>query len=99
GKTAPSRRTLLLSREQFARGNLIANTRSYEWETVNSCATRARTQLQRLAPGSGLADADEQSRSGSRGSAGSIDRLRRHWAGGPKLGMFRCHCPFFARAR
>ena len=54
----------------------------------------SRAQLQGLAPGSCHAHADEQSRSGSRGSAGSIDRLRRHRTGRPKLGMFRCHCSF-----
>src|SRR5438132_1778127 len=77
-KIAPSRQTLPRSRPQFAPANSIANTRSYERETVNSRATRARAQLQRLAPGSRHANADEQSRSGSRGSSGSIDRLRRH---------------------
>src|SRR5438874_1699519 len=98
-KTAPSRQTLPRLQQQFATANSIANTKSYERETVNSRTTRARAQLQRLAPGSGHANADEQSRSGSRGSSGPIDRLRRHRTGRPKLGMFRRHCPVFERAR
>src|SRR5437773_11534092 len=86
-KTALLRRTLPLSRQQFASERLIANTRRYEWETDNSRATRGKAQLQRLASGSGVADADEQCRSGSGGSAGSIDLLRRVGVGRANLGV------------
>ena len=54
---------------------------------VDSRAAReSELQLQRLAPGSRHANADEQSRSGSRGRSGPTDRLRRHRSRRAKLG-------------
>src|SRR5438105_1430415 len=98
-------------RKRFVAAISTANTKNYERETIRQSnasaartsdhprATGERTKLQRLAPGSGHADAHEQSRSRGRRKSGSTHRLRRDGSGRAKLGSVRCHRALPAESR
>src|SRR5579859_2583818 len=67
-------------------------------EGAVSGAARDRDFLQRLAAGSGAADADEQSGSGGCRAAGRFGRLWGNGQGGTELGKFSRDCEVAARA-
>src|SRR6266404_1213753 len=90
--TVRCRRTLRASQRQSATAYSIATLKRYERPSNRSRPAREREELQRLAPGSGLADADEQSRSRRGREPGPADRLRRDRPGRAQLGGVRRDC-------
>src|SRR5437667_9560060 len=85
--------------KRFAAVTLIARTKSYDRKENYPGTARQRAKLQRLAAGSGDANAHEQSRSRCRGGSGSTRGLWRRRPSRKKLGTVRSNGSASAPAR